>query len=307
LTLDPTERRGHRRTTFEDSGTALACAGNAPPGTNRVNEDNAGRVPDFDGETLSMAGADSAARALYESDDEAPKGVLSLEGPSTRQQSYDDIDWDSFLPDRATTLRWRVAQVVKRGADIVLSFVGLIVLSPLLLLLAAAVRLTSKGPVLYEWRVLGKHAQPFLGYKFRTMVENADELKEAILAANEMTGPVFKMRNDPRITPIGRWMRKYSLDELPQLWSVLKGDMSLVGPRPPFAYEFAHYDPWQRGKLAVTPGITCIWQVNGRSEISDFEQWMELDRTYIQEWSLWLDLKLLARTVPVVLSGHGAY
>jgi len=161
--------------------------------------------------------------------------------------------------------------------------------------------------VLYEFRVLGRRARPIVAYKFRTMVANADQLKVSLLRHNEMRGPAFKMREDPRVTPIGRWLRKYSLDELPQLWSVLVGDMSLVGPRPPFAEEFADYKPWQWGKLAVTPGITCIWQVSGRSDIADFDEWATLDLQYIRDWSLWLDLKILLMTIPAVLRGRGAY
>ncbi|HEX6938353.1 MAG TPA: sugar transferase [Longimicrobiales bacterium] len=219
----------------------------------------------------------------------------------------EEFDWDAVLPPRARTVRWRVEQRVKRGMDVVVSLAGLIVLAPLFLALAVLVRLTSAGPVLYPWRVLGHRARPFVGYKFRTMVPNADELKRDLLAHNQMRGPVFKMRNDPRVTPVGRWLRKFSLDELPQLWSVLKGDMSLVGPRPPSAEEFAAFEPWQRGKLAVTPGITCLWQVQGRSEIADFNEWAALDLEYIRRWSLWLDLKILLKTIPVVIRGRGAY
>jgi lipopolysaccharide/colanic/teichoic acid biosynthesis glycosyltransferase len=216
-------------------------------------------------------------------------------------------DWDAFLPPRAHTLTWRAQQAVKRGADIVLSAAGLLVLSPAFLIIAAVVKLSSRGPIFYEWRVLGRHARPFVGYKFRTMVPDADAVKERYREHNEMTGPVFKMRNDPRVTRPGRWLRRYSLDELPQLWSVLKGDMSLVGPRPPGLDEFVQYEPWQRGKLAVTPGITCLWQVSGRSEINDFERWMELDRQYIREWSLLLDAQILVRTIPAVAAARGAY
>lgn len=215
--------------------------------------------------------------------------------------------WDMFLPAYAGSWQWSLGQAVKRGLDIVLAFAGLVLLSPVLIALAVVVKLSSPGPILYEWRVLGRYARPFRGWKFRTMVVNADELKDEILAHNEMTGPAFKMRNDPRVTRAGRWMRKYSLDELPQLWSVLKGDMSLVGPRPPGPHEFVHFADWQRGKLAVTPGITCIWQVSGRSEIRDFDEWMRLDLEYIRNWSLWLDLEILARTLPAVFRGRGAY
>lgn len=217
------------------------------------------------------------------------------------------VDWQSFLPPRSCRWRWRAGRHIKRALDGVLAAAGLITLAPLFLLLALLVRLSSPGPIFYRWRVLGRHGRPFVGYKFRTMIENADDLKPAMLAHNEMRGPAFKMRNDPRVTPLGRWLRKYSLDELPQLWSVLKGDMSLVGPRPPSAEEFAAFEPWQRGKLAVTPGITCLWQVNGRSTITDFHEWARLDLKYITEWSFGLDLKILARTVPAVLRGDGAY
>ncbi|HEX7050689.1 MAG TPA: sugar transferase [Longimicrobiales bacterium] len=218
-----------------------------------------------------------------------------------------EFDWQGALPPRATGRRWRIEQRVKRGLDIVLSLVGLIVLAPVFVLVAAVVAIGSPGPIFYPWRVLGRRARPFVGYKFRTMVVEADALKERFLAENEMTGPVFKMRNDPRVTRVGRWLRRYSLDELPQLWSVLKGDMSLVGPRPPSAEEFAAFEPWQWAKLAVTPGITCLWQVQGRSEIADFAEWAALDLEYIRRWSLWLDLKILLRTIPVVLGGRGAY
>jgi lipopolysaccharide/colanic/teichoic acid biosynthesis glycosyltransferase len=218
-----------------------------------------------------------------------------------------EVDWDAFLPAWAGSPRWMWERRVKRALDVVLAAAGLIVLSPLLALVAMGVALTSPGPMLYEWRVLGRRAKPFVGYKFRTMVHNADELKAQLATRNEMRGPVFKIRDDPRVTPFGRWLLKYSIDELPQLWSVLRGDMSLVGPRPPGPDEFARFEPWQRGKLAVTPGITCFWQVNGRNEIADFAEWAKLDLQYIRNWSLLLDLKILLRTIPVVLRGHGAY
>jgi lipopolysaccharide/colanic/teichoic acid biosynthesis glycosyltransferase len=218
-----------------------------------------------------------------------------------------ELDWDGWLPGRGRTRWWRVGRTVKRGSDVVLASVGLVILAPLLACIAIAVAATSRGPILYEWRVLGRRARPFRGYKFRTMVENADELKAAMLAFNEMTGPAFKMRADPRVTRVGRFLRKYSLDELPQLYSVLKGDLSLVGPRAPGPHEFAAFTPLQRGKLAVKPGISCLWQISGRSKITSFEEWSALDHAYIQDWSLVLDLKILLRTIPVVLRGDGAY
>ena len=217
------------------------------------------------------------------------------------------IDWNSYMPDRAFTLSWQVQQRIKRVVDVVLSAALLILLSPLFLVVAALVKLTSRGPVFYEFRVLGKNARRFVAYKFRTMVENADELKPSLLRVNEMKGPAFKMRSDPRVTPLGKWLRKFSIDELPQLWSVLIGDMSMVGPRPPLAEEFVRYEPWQWGRLAVTPGITCIWQVAGRSDICDFDEWAQLDMRYIKNWNLGLDAKILLQTVPAVLRGRGAY
>jgi len=199
-----------------------------------------------------------------------------------------------------------MARRVKRALDVVISGALLAFFSPLLAAIAAGVKLTSHGTVLYRWQVVGQGGRPFTGYKFRTMVPNADALKAGLLAGNEMRGPVFKMRQDPRITPIGRFLRKFSLDELPQLWSVLTGDMSLVGPRPPLQSEYVRFTEQQQAKLAVKPGITCLWQVAGRNDISDFDDWVRLDLQYIREWSLWLDVKVLLLTIPAVLRGRGA-
>jgi lipopolysaccharide/colanic/teichoic acid biosynthesis glycosyltransferase len=145
----------------------------------------------------------------------------------------------------------------------------------------------------------------FTGYKFTTMAPDADDTKAQLLQHNEMKGPVFKMKNDPRVTPLGRFLRKYSLNELPQLWSVLKGDMSLVGPRPAFRHELERYEFWHKRKLSIQPGITCLWQVNGRNKISSFDEWVKLDLEYIDNWSLWLDFKILLRTAKAVVSGTG--
>lgn len=219
----------------------------------------------------------------------------------------ESYDWDAVLPPRAQGWRWRVGQRLKRAMDVVVAAVLLGALSPIFLLAALVVRLSGPGPVFYRWKVLGLRGRPFVGYKFRTMVHGAEELKPRLIEHNEMSGPVFKMRNDPRVMPAGRWLRKFSIDELPQLWSVVRGDMSLVGPRPCSPEEFSGFEPWQRGKLAVVPGITCLWQVNGRNRITDFEEWAVLDLEYIREWRLGLDLLILARTVPAVLKGDGAY
>jgi lipopolysaccharide/colanic/teichoic acid biosynthesis glycosyltransferase len=193
----------------------------------------------------------------------------------------------------------------KRSLDVVLSGFSLLLAAPLLLILGLLVKRTSPGPVFYHWKVVGKNGQPFVGYKIRSMVVNADELKSQLEHRNEMTGPVFKIEGDPRITAVGSWMRRYSLDELPQLYSVFKGDMSMVGPRPPLQTEYERFTEYQKQKLRVKPGITCLWQVNGRNQVSDFNEWVRLDLEYIRCWSIWLDLQILLKTTGAVLSGSG--
>jgi exopolysaccharide biosynthesis polyprenyl glycosylphosphotransferase len=196
---------------------------------------------------------------------------------------------------------------MKRMMDLCVSSVLLLLLSPILLLIAIAIKATSpRLPVIYPWRVAGYKGKQFTGYKFRTMVANADVQKAELMSRNEMTGPVFKIANDPRVTPIGRFLRKHSLDELPQLWSVVKGDMSLVGPRPAVPLELKGYELWQKRKLTVMPGITCFWQVRGRNRISNFDDWVRMDLEYIESWSLWLDCKLIMRTAWVVFAGTGS-
>lgn len=194
---------------------------------------------------------------------------------------------------------------VKRSIDAFGSAFLLLLLSPVFLMLAIAVRISSSGPIFYRWKVVGQFGRPFVGYKFRSMVANAEALRSQLTDRNEMRGPVFKMSNDPRVTRIGAWMRRYSLDELPQLYSVLKGDMSLVGPRPPLVTEYAEFTEFQRQKLAVKPGITCLWQVGGRNHVSDFDEWVRLDLEYIRNWSLYLDFKILLRTVKEVFGASG--
>jgi lipopolysaccharide/colanic/teichoic acid biosynthesis glycosyltransferase len=195
--------------------------------------------------------------------------------------------------------------VCKRIVDVVLSLVLLVLSAPLMLVLGILVKLTSAGPVFYSWKVVGKNGRPFIGYKIRSMVVNADELKPQLENHNEMSGPVFKIASDPRVTPLGAWMRRYSLDELPQLYSVFKGDMSLVGPRPPLRTEYKHFTEYQKQKLAVKPGITCLWQISGRNDVSDFNEWVRLDFEYMRRWSMWLDLQILVRTCGAVFSGSG--
>jgi exopolysaccharide biosynthesis polyprenyl glycosylphosphotransferase len=193
----------------------------------------------------------------------------------------------------------------KRLFDVVVATAALWIVSPLLVLVIVLIKLTSRGPIFFRQTRVGLHGREFAMLKFRSMVANAEALKLTLSKANEQSGPVFKMRNDPRVTPVGRFIRKYSIDELPQLFNVLRGEMSIVGPRPPVPQEVAQYDAWQRRRLSVRPGLTCIWQVSGRNQIS-FEEWMYLDMQYIDHWSLARDLTLFFRTFPVVISGRGA-
>jgi len=189
--------------------------------------------------------------------------------------------------------------------DRVGALIGLILSAPIFLVTAVVIKLESRGPVLFKQLRSGLNGRPFKLLKFRTMCTDAEDKKDALKVYNEMSGPVFKIKNDPRITRVGRFLRKYSIDEIPQFINVLKGDMSLVGPRPPLPLEVAKYEPWQHRRLSVKPGVTCIWQVNGRNNI-DFDDWMRLDLEYIDNWSLWLDTKILVKTVPTVLKGSGA-
>jgi exopolysaccharide biosynthesis polyprenyl glycosylphosphotransferase len=199
---------------------------------------------------------------------------------------------------------WPLA--VKRTLDVAISSALLLLFAPLLIGVAAAIKMTSPGSVLFLQERIGLNKRRFKIYKFRTMVPNAEQLMPSLESKNEVSGPVFKIRKDPRITPIGRYLRRNSIDELPQLFNVLIGDMSLVGPRPLPVRDYEGFnEDWQRRRFSVRPGITCLWQVNGRSGIS-FDQWMLLDLQYMDEWSLWLDLKILARTVPAVVRGSGA-
>jgi exopolysaccharide biosynthesis polyprenyl glycosylphosphotransferase len=195
--------------------------------------------------------------------------------------------------------------MLKRAFDILLSATALVVLSPLLLGVAAIIKLTDRGPILFRQQRVGLHGRTFNMLKFRSMVVNAEALKAQLLAHNEQSGPVFKMKHDPRITRVGRFIRKFSIDELPQIVNVLRGDMSIVGPRPPLPNEVARYEAWQRRRLSVRPGLTCVWQVSGRNQIS-FRDWMLLDMRYIDHWSLAQDFQLILKTFPVVITGRGA-
>jgi lipopolysaccharide/colanic/teichoic acid biosynthesis glycosyltransferase len=198
------------------------------------------------------------------------------------------------------------ALFVKRCVDLLGAAALLVLVLPLLAVVALLIKGSApRSPLLFRYRVVGKNGFSFIAYKFRTMVPGAEKLKDQLLDQNEMEGPVFKMKNDPRISPIGRFLRKYSIDELPQLWNVLQGDLSLVGPRPPWPHECQRYVFWQKRRLSIKPGLTCLWQVRGRNKVRKFDDWVNMDLEYIDNWSLWLDFKILLWTIPTVLKGTG--
>jgi exopolysaccharide biosynthesis polyprenyl glycosylphosphotransferase len=222
--------------------------------------------------------------------------------------SFDEMLGQPLLIFRSTPeTSWQM--LAKNLLDISGALVLLIfsIVIPVLPLVALLIKVTSPGPILFRQQRSGLNGAPFTIWKFRTMATNSDQLKHELAAMNEMSGPVFKITNDPRITPLGKWLRKYSLDELPQLFNVLRGEMSLVGPRPLPVDEVKRFnDLAHRRRLSVKPGLTCLWQVSGRSQISDFKDWVRLDLEYIDNWSIWLDLLILLRTIPAVLGATGA-
>jgi len=221
----------------------------------------------------------------------------------------DELGHDDVLVSHDSTIADAWGLAIKRTIDIVVSAAAIILLSPVMVLTAMLVKLTSPGPIFFIQKRLGRNKRMFDIYKFRTMVVDAEKRLKDLEHQNEADGAVFKIKDDPRITPIGRFLRKTSIDELPQLFNVLRGDMSLVGPRPLQVRDYELFETfcqdWQRRRFSVRPGITCLWQIKGRSSIP-FEKWMELDLQYIRTWSLWLDLQILAKTVPAVLRGSGA-
>jgi exopolysaccharide biosynthesis polyprenyl glycosylphosphotransferase len=196
--------------------------------------------------------------------------------------------------------------VVKRALDLALASFGLLLFLPFGLVIATLIKVTTRGPVFYKQERAGRHGRPFTMYKFRTMIDGADAMHEDLLHRNEASGPLFKIRDDPRVTTVGRWLRRWSVDEVPQLLNVVRGDMSLVGPRPALPRELLGYRNWHFDRLEVRPGITGLWQVSGRSALS-FDEYVGLDLFYIQKWSLAYDLYILLKTLPVVLARKGAY
>lgn len=194
----------------------------------------------------------------------------------------------------------------KRSIDVICSIIGLISLSPIFLIVSILIRLESKGEIIFKQKRVGLNGEEFEIYKFRSMVVNAEELKEKLAEENEMSGPMFKMKDDPRITKVGKFIRKTSIDELPQLINVVKGEMSLVGPRPSLPKEVAEFEEWMNERLLVKPGLTCYWQVSGRNNI-DFEDWMKLDIKYVRERNFWLDIKLILKTILVLFGDENAH
>ncbi len=221
--------------------------------------------------------------------------------PSPRVTPFDGHAALSFAPVHHS----QTALAMKRTLDIAAAGLLLAVAAPIIGVAALAIRMSSPGPIFFRQMRCGLHGRRFEMLKLRTMVQDAEQRKAELIELNEMDGPVFKIRNDPRVTPVGRWLRRWSIDELPQLWNVLRGDMSLVGPRPPVPSEVVQYATRDRRRLSMRPGLTCLWQVNGRNEVN-FEDWVRLDLEYIDTWSLARDASILARTVPAVLRGTGA-
>ena len=220
----------------------------------------------------------------------------------------EEFDEDAIAIDYSDVLGKEsiLYSVTKRLIDIVGSLCGIILLSPLFLIVAILIKLEDpKGKVFFAQKRNGRYPKTFKMYKFRSMVHNAEDLLKDLMDRNEQTGPVFKINDDPRITKVGKFIRKTSIDELPQLFNVLKGDMSLVGPRPPIPHEVDQYNSYQMQRLAVKPGLTCIWQVSGRNNIG-FDEWVEMDIEYIKTRSLWLDIKLIFKTVGVLFGDDNA-
>ncbi len=225
---------------------------------------------------------------------------------SIARPTFDAMGGKPMLVFRCTPeVSWAlfVKSAIDKIGALILFTLGLLIMIPAWI----AIKIVSPGPAIFTQMRSGRHGHPFKMYKFRTMCTDAEQKQQELLAMNQMSGPVFKVERDPRIFPLGRWLRKLSIDELPQLLNVLKGDMSLVGPRPLPVYEVEKFaDPAHRRRLSMKPGITCLWQISGRNEIKNFDQWVELDLKYIDNWSLWLDISILLRTIPAVLFGSGA-
>jgi exopolysaccharide biosynthesis polyprenyl glycosylphosphotransferase len=269
-----------------------------------IHRNNVGRVI----LTFSRIEMDKVQRAIEACEVEGVEVWLSADfiRTSVARPTFESLGRRPMLVFRTTPeLSW--ALLIKKAIDCCLAAFGLIALSPVLLVIALIVKMTSSGPVIFCQRRAGIHGRPFTMLKFRTMLIDAENRHSGLLGRNEMHGPVFKIERDPRLTPIGRWLRRTSLDELPQLVNVLLGDMSLVGPRPLPLYEVENFQrASHRRRLSMKPGLTCLWQIRGRNNVTSFEEWVRMDLEYIDHWSLSLDMLILLRTIPVVLAGAGA-
>jgi exopolysaccharide biosynthesis polyprenyl glycosylphosphotransferase len=265
----------------------------------------------------SVNGVIISARHSYFEQVEAAVRACELEGVEVwlmaeffntqiSRATFDDFYGKPVMVFRTTPeSSWQ--GLLKQAIDLFGAFLLLVIFALPLALVALAIRLTSPGPIFFRQQRAGLNGRPFTMYKFRTMDSDAEQRKQELAALNEMSGPVFKMTADPRVTPIGKWLRRYSIDEFPQLLNVLLGEMSLVGPRPLPVDEVKRFDDLaHRRRLSVKPGLTCLWQISGRNNVTDFKDWVRLDLQYIDNWSIWLDLKILWRTIPVVLFGVGA-
>jgi len=261
-----------------------------------------------------VKGTESSAVALQNVETGSLNGTaifrpteVAANTPAVLRSKEPAVDSSAFLPnaDRIPIKDVSYSKA-KRVLDVSVALVGIVVLSWLFALVALLVRLTSRGPIIFKQTRVGRGGRRFTCYKFRSMRDGADQMRHQILHLNEVPGPVFKIKNDPRLTPIGGFLRKLSLDELPQLLNVLKGDMSIVGPRPPMPEEVMNYADWQLQRLSVQPGLTCYWQVYGRSNIP-FDRWIKMDLEYIQRMSFWEDVKIILLTIPAVITGDGAH
>jgi lipopolysaccharide/colanic/teichoic acid biosynthesis glycosyltransferase len=251
--------------------------------------------------------------AIYSSPESFVNRPTARGGVDARVTTVNDESaGSSYLPTdkKYCDPRIRVKDVeyaaAKRFCDIVIAVAMLLITSPLLLISALLVQFTSKGGIIFGQERVGKGGRRFTCYKLRSMCADAEARKAGLMNSNEVSGPVFKMKNDPRVTPVGKWLRAFSIDELPQLWNVIRGEMSIVGPRPPIPAEVEKYTEFQLQRLSVQPGLTCLWQINGRSNV-EFDRWVELDLLYIEQMTLKLDIEIVLKTIPAVAFSRGAH
>ena len=294
------------------AGYVLEDGDAAPPGARVLGQlDDLGRILEREVLDEVVIGARKArlerieeALRLCEEQGVGVKVLLDFFPNSTSRVAVEELEGLPVL-SFATAPTEVAPLAAKRIFDLAVSFLFIIWLAPLFLGIALAVKVDSPGPVFFRQRRVGLNGREFWMWKFRSMCDGAEAMLPALAPLNEMGGPAFKSKQDPRVTRVGRWLRRTSLDEFPQFWNVVKGEMSVVGPRPPIPSEVREYQRWQRRRLSVRPGLTCTWQVSGRNEV-DFDRWMELDLHYIDHWSLWHDLSIVLRTIPAVLFGRGA-